>query len=208
MVMASLVFVVPFLLLFALGLEGLAYLLTPIAFGATIVLAAGAYVDVEPDWRKALGFARREYFPLLIASVLTVLATLFGLALLIFPGIFMAISYAMALEAVMLEGHGAFSGLGRSWRLVNEHRGRIFGVGLAFFLIILLVVGIPGAIIFAVFGQSGYVVWSGIVNLVFLPLTSSLGVAIYFDLRVRKEHLDAQADQLEEIRMRLGAEPA
>ncbi|MCY3539253.1 MAG: hypothetical protein OXH10_05330 [bacterium] len=211
MVMASLIVAVPYALSSIPGLDLLvllAALLTPIAFGATIFLAAGAYVGVTPDWQRALSYAWKEYLPLLIASVVAAIAIMAGLPFLIFPGIFLAISFALALESVMLEGRGGFSSLGRSWRLVNEHRGRIFWAGLIFFLVIGLAIGISYVIVLGLSNQTVADVWAGITNLVTIPLTSAFGVAFYFDLRVRKENLDADADQIDEIRMRLGAGPA
>ena len=92
-------------------------------------------------------------------------------------------------QAIMLEGRGPLEALSRSRELVRGSWWRIFGVGIVFVIILLIlniVAGIPGSIASAASGQVG-----GILLIIGQSIVMPLGFIgaslVYFDLRIRKE---------------------
>ncbi len=170
----------------------------PLAVGASILLAAGVYAGLEPNWQAALRSSLRQWFGLVISGIaLGVLVAISSLFLLV-PGIFVFVSLCLAWEAIMLENVGAMASLRRSWRLASGSRWRILGAGVVTLLATGIVGGLAGAAVANVFDQ-GLAQLLANVFLV-IPAFSALGVVIYLELRVRQDDLTE-----DELRMRLAS---
>jgi hypothetical protein len=145
-------------------------------------------------------------------TILAGLGVLAGLCLLVLPGIWLAVSWAIAVPVLLAEGARGSKALGRSYRLV---KGRWWGT-LAVLVLAALLVGIVSAGIATLLsalsldptGHSALVdfvlrVISGTVSsLIATPFTAALTVALYIDLRVRKEGFDVQL-----LAAQIGLEP-
>jgi hypothetical protein len=163
---------------------------------------ADAYLGVEPDWRRSLRFAVSRLGGLLgvaiIGAVLVALATL----ALVVPGIWLFVSYAVAVPALLLERIGPVQALRRSFRLV---RGRWWATA-GTLLVGYLLIGILGALVTGVVmviptvvaedntlaGALGAVVGGTLGSVLTTPYSAAVVALLYFDLRVRKEGLDLQ----------------
>lgn len=90
-------------------------------------------VAIRPRFGAAFGF-----------SLLTNLAVIFGLLLLIVPGLMMLARWAVGLPALLREDLSVSEAMGRSSQLTQGNRWRILGLGLLIwtpFLIVMILVG-------------------------------------------------------------------
>lgn len=93
-----------------------------------------------------------EIFPLLLlASFLAGMATVFGLLLLILPGIIVALALAVVVPVMVVENPGPLAALQRSYELTNGHKVQIFFIMLIFIVAILLF-GLIGGVLVEVLG--------------------------------------------------------
>ena len=175
------------------------------AAGATYV-AAEAYAGMPPEPRRAAVAGLRNIVSILVATIVVVVIVGLGFALLIVPGIFLLISFAVFIPALMIERIGPMASLKRSWGLVSGNRGRLFGAGVSIIIIAVIAFGVSWVIIFMILG----VIFSEgtaahytqtLVTLLTVPLSASVGTALYLDLRVRKE--DLSTDELSALLARV-----
>ena len=132
--------------------------------------------------------------PLIFVGILFSLALIASLVLaLILVGIplffYLMVSLFFAEGSVMMEGKGAVDALERSWHLVKGSWWRVFGIGVAFVLVT-IVLWIP-ALIFIGLAVLINDTAGGVVALIcgaLISPVSMVGTAlVYFDLRARKE---------------------
>ena len=168
------------------------------AVGAVLV-AAGAYADIPPNWQGAARTALRRILSILAAGIVFGIVIGVGFILLIVPGIILMASLAWFDAALMIEKTGPMAALGRSWRLVSGERGRIVLAGLVFLLLQIVVFGVIGVILYFLisgpFGASAeYAAYLArqIVTWIAIPMTAAFTAVVYLDLRVRQEQLDKE----------------
>jgi len=163
---------------------------------------ADAYLGVEPEWRRSLRFAVGRIGGLfgvaIVGGILVALATV----ALVVPGVWLFVSYSVAVPAMLLERIGAINALRRSFRLVRGRWWPTAGV----LLIGYLLIGILGALVTGVImvipslvaegntlvGALGAVVGGTVGTVLTTPYSAAVVTLLYFDLRVRKEGLDLQ----------------
>ena len=168
-----------------------------VASAGAMLVAAQAYAGISSDWRQSAAAGLRRTIPILVATVVVVIVVIVGLVLVLVPGIFLAVSFAVFTPALMIERVGPMESLGRSWRLVSGERWRLLGAGLAMIIISVIVFGIIGVVIYFVLsglaglsdGDASYYSQQ-ITTLLSVPLSAAIGAVLYVDLRVRKEDLD------------------
>jgi hypothetical protein len=198
---------------FVFGVLVAAMILQPLATGAALKVIAEEYVGRHISAGAAFGFTLSRFRPLIIASILTGLVILFGLFLLIIPGIIWAISYSFVAQSVVLENLGASDSMDRSAALAYGHRWRIFGLSILIFIVWLILeigVAILGLMFPSDSPTTGFNMTSALIH-VFADFAVGVIVAsygaicmtlMYFDLRVRKEGFDL------EIAVQSGTSPA
>jgi hypothetical protein len=181
------------------------------ATGACFRAVAQAYLGLEAGWRSSLRFAARWFPSIFWIVVLGGFLTVIGLLFCLIPGIYLAVSFAVALPVLMSEGQRGRKALGRSRALV---RGRWWKT-----LLVLIVGGFLAAflsgMISAAISAVGFATGSEPVSAFFItavagtagalvstPFSASYHTVLYFDLRVRKEAFDLQL-----LASRLGVEP-
>jgi hypothetical protein len=161
---------------------------------------AQAYLGEETDWRSSLSYALGHARPLLWLALLYVLGVGFAL-LLIFPGIWLYVAWALAMPALLVEGVRGRKALGRSFTLVRRRWWPTFGVIAVGFILAGIVSTLAQGIFFlGIFvGPDNDVIvlvlsaLAGIVGLaVGTPFQAALLTVVYFDLRVRKEGFDLE----------------
>ena len=121
----------------------LGLLFAPMGYGIGLIgirKSAGLEIDynmiVEPY---------RYFLPLLALATLASLITLVGLALLILPGIYFALSYSFAPYLLMTKKMGVWESMETSRKAVTKNLWRFFGLSL-----ILGIVNIVGALLFLI----------------------------------------------------------
>jgi hypothetical protein len=137
-------------------------------------------------------------------SFLSLLITIAGLILLIFPALYLMCRLSVAIAATVLEDIAPFNAISRSFELTKGFAGRAF---LIYLLVFALAIGLGGALQFP-FGiliviyakqRSMVTLWlifmqvgNFIVRVLIAPIGTISTSLYYYDLRVRKEAFDLQ----------------
>ncbi len=190
----------------ALGLIELVFdqVVTAAVQAATIVAVAQVHLNRPATvWDS---FARIKHLILRVIGlgIVVGLGTSLGLLLCIVPGILLALRWAIAVPVAVLENFGVGDSMSRSTHLTEGNRGRIFLIGVLFFVLIiatqlLLEWPIPHAISLLTHG-AGSKIWSQIAEYIAAFISACLAAPlltialslVYFDERVRKEALDLE----------------
>jgi hypothetical protein len=183
--------------------------------GSTWITAA-TYLKVAAigtDGDLGIGAALQASLPrlpaLVLMMILFILAVMIGTLLLIIPGIILMVSLLLCYPTALFDNKGPVSALSESHRLVWGNWWRTFvmlSVGVIILIVIYLIVAtIVGVIApFLMVGGAGaedvvlYALVSVGLIFVFLsllltPFYISLGIAIYWDLKLRKDGGDLAA---------------
>jgi hypothetical protein len=187
-----------------------AFFVTVLLQGAGLALAvaacfkavAAAYLGERSGVGESLRYALRRLIPVVVAYLVLTFLVGIGLILLIVPGVFLGVRWAMTLPAVVFERKGPFSAMGRAWELTGDNFWRVFAtlllVSLLVFVISFAVQGVLEAALFAVDDSSEFVVatistLAQVIGIALTyPLLAAVFAVIYYDLRVRKEGFDLQ----------------
>jgi len=129
------------------GLTGLAALITTaILQGALIYATVQDLNGQKPSIGEALATGLRNFLPLIAVSILFGLALVFGLILLVVPGVMIACAWCVAVPSLVAERTGIFGAFSRAADLTRGNRWRIFALGLVLFLILLVLGAVLGSI--------------------------------------------------------------
>lgn len=171
-----------------------------LATAAVTKAVAGEYLGRSLTWQEAIAGARSHLGALIGASILIAIGVGIGFILLVIPGLFLLVSWALAVPAIVVEDLGATEGIGRSWALVSGRRWPILGVFVVLYIILFIVGALLGLLLNGLFfsGMSprSSVLVSGLISTVSQVVTAPLlaiGITVvYFDQRVRKEGFDLE----------------
>lgn len=167
-----------------------------IAYGETLTLGACMATGI------------RKLFPVVLATILYSLAMMGGLLLLIIPGMILWLSLLFYALCIVLEGDGILESLRHSHRLVWGNWWRtavIVTVVFVVYYVIYLAVEVPFAIVDQMvfdselgelpgFGQAMLTMVGDVIATVLtFPLMTSVFVAVFHDLKLRKEGQDLEA---------------
>lgn len=171
---------------------------TSIATAACFRSISGAYVGDDPDWRQSLRFAMSRFGSVLGLTLLIGLLTVLGLVACL-VGVLVPMTFlSVAVPALLVEGLGVGDAMRRSWRLVRGTAWRVLGIVLLSALLGLVfqaALSAPIALIFLVdvsplVEQIVNGVVTTISTVLVVPFSAALTMALYVDLRVRKEGFD------------------
>jgi hypothetical protein len=167
-----------------------ALLIFPVMIIAQAMILFGAFQDMLRRPVRVLpsiGVGLARFLPIIGVSVVQGAGVLLGFALLIVPGIIVALAWCVALPVCVVEKLGPIASLRRSAALTKGHRWKLFGI---YFLLIIVGAFIRGAFngILHAIGQPivstiGEFVWEAL----YLAYTAILLAVIYRDLRVTRE---------------------
>jgi hypothetical protein len=185
----------------ALAAVVLSVVATTLATGACFKAVADGYLGERPAWKTSLAFAARRLHSIIWVTVLTYLFAGIGFLLCILPGIYLLVSFAVAVPALLTEGTKGTKALRRAKRLVD---GRWWAT-LAVVVLGYLLVGIVGGVftglqsVLALSNPDNEVVnffataiFGTASSMLTTPFTAAFITVMYFDLRVRKEGFDLQ----------------
>jgi hypothetical protein len=180
----------------------LSFLGATVATGACFKAIADGYLGERAEWRPALAFAARRLHSILWVTLLGGLLAVLGLVLLIIPGIYLYVAFAVAVPALLTEGVKGRKALGRSRRLVKGRWWGSFGVVVLGAILVGIVEGalVGLAAVVTTIDTTDPTLGSFLVNttatvlasLIATPFAAAFVVVLYFDLRVRKEAFDLQ----------------
>jgi hypothetical protein len=166
--------------------------------GALALCLVDSYLGHPLSWSRSLGAAYGRLGALLWLAIIFTIAIVIAFVLIIVPGIWLSVAWAVAVPALMVEGIGAVTALRRSFRLVR-HRwwatfGSLFVATIMLFVVLFLVELVFGALSFSSLGLYLFMHGVGTVisALIAYPFLGAVVAVIYIDLRVRKEALDLE----------------
>jgi hypothetical protein len=174
--------------------------------GALYIKEYSIGIDAEQSVGAALQASLGRLVPLLLMLVLLMLALTVGLVLLIIPGLILMVSLMLGTNLVLFEGKGPVDALTGSHKLVWGNWWRTAGI-LTVGFILLMVIYMAVALVIGVvtpligLGMDDVVTYSlisgllvGVVmNVLVTPFYAALLIAVYWDLKLRKEGGDLAA---------------
>jgi len=157
--------------------------------GAITRAAAGTFLgrDLEIGESYRYGFAR--FWSIVLVGLLSGLAIAVGFVLLIVPGFIVLTFLTCAIPALVIEDKRGREALRRSWNLVRGRGWPVFGT----IVVATLINGIVNSLLTAPFGDNWAArsIGASIASVITMPYMALVGVFIYLDVRVRKEHYSA-----------------
>lgn len=161
---------------------------------------ADAYLGEEVSWRSSLRFALRRLPALVGLSILSGILVGIGTILLVIPGIYLYVAFAVSVPVLLVEGAGPAGALQRSRELVRGRWWGTLGVTVVGYLLVSIVtyalVGVVVGIAFAnparntVTGFLLNTLASTVGSMIATPAAAAFVTVLYIDLRVRKEAFD------------------
>ena len=175
-----------------------AILSTSIATAACFRAISGAYLGDDATWKESLRFAVDRLWPVFRLTLLTGAVTLLGLLACVVGILVPTTFFAVAMPVLLVEGHRPGDSMRRSWDLVKGTAWRVLGlVLLALVLSMVFQSVISAPAVALVFTDSSTVVTEIVTGLsqflavvLVTPFTAAFTMALYVDLRVRKEGFD------------------
>jgi hypothetical protein len=187
-------------------------LVTVVGTALCFKVAAAAYAGARADGRSSASFSAPHIGRVIWAALIAGAGILAGFIALIIPGIWLLVSWAVFIPALVFEELGPTRALARSFELV---RGRWWAT-LGALLVVALISGIASGLVSSgvdrllttslgdhVFPAALVDAAGGVLaSAVALPVQAVMIALLYFDLRRRRERLDAEL-----VARRLGLDP-
>jgi hypothetical protein len=170
-----------------------------LAQGACFRAVADAYLGDPISAPSSLRYALRRLPALVGVSILGTLLATVGLIFCIVPGVYLWVAFFVAVPALLVEGVGPITSLGRSRRLVKGRWWPMFGVALVGYFLVFLVSGVVSGLVLGVaaVGSHGTVVGfvlatlsTTVGSMLTTPAVAAFATVAYIDLRVRHEGFD------------------
>jgi hypothetical protein len=175
-------------------------LVCPPLLQATLVQATITDLNGErPDLGQSLSTGVALFLPVVGITLVYFLGLIFGLVLLIVPGLILMTAWAVAIPARVVERTGFWGAFSRSGALTKNHRWKIFGLLLLYGIVaivtsflILAVAGVSFAKADTMTGDIPYLVFDWIERVI-LSLVVAIGfTTAYYELRTVKEGMAPQ----------------
>lgn len=168
------------------GFEIASFVLGIVLLGALITITAGHVRGQPVGGRKALWIGLKRFFPLLLLTLLTVLGVVFGLLLLVVPGVFLSLMWVVNAPVLALERGAFLDAFGRSADLTKGNRLRVLALLLLCVLVMAAMV-VANVVLGFVDPALGLVVGSGLISGVASALVGVGVTVLYFELKRIKD---------------------
>ena len=151
--------------------------------------------DGRPDlsFGETFALVRPQLPAIIVAGILAGLGVVFGLILLIVPGLYLLTRWILIIPVIVLEGRSAGESFGRSWELVKGFGWNVFGV---IVLTILILIGFRIVLDILLFPLSNLlqsVLTELVSGTLATPFAALAWTLLYFRLREAKEPEPAAA---------------
>jgi hypothetical protein len=165
----------------------------PIAETAVLVGASDALLGHRVDAGAALRVVFSRFGSVLGAAILKGILVMVAAIFFLVPGVIVWLGLFATPAVVVFERLGAMESLGRSWNLAKGMKGKVLGVMLLAYLIV-IAVQIAVTMIATPLGMSDIVVniASSVLVIFIYPLIGICTALLYYDARIRKEGFDLQ----------------
>lgn len=185
------------------GVRVLFWVTVVVCYGAVIVMESAVGRGEPPvSLGKALGVGLRRLPAAVLIWILTILMAFVGLILFVIPGIYVLGKLQLAYVALFADGDGPLQALKTSWRLTRRRWWRgmfIVGVAVIFTYVVILgfslLTGFVTAFVHPNFTEGVVLLQliTAVSNVVVLPLTFAILVAMYHDFKLRSTGGDLAA---------------
>lgn len=165
-------------------------IVNPIVLAAITHAVGESYLGRAASIGGALRVGVSILLPLIGTSILAVLAELVGFALLVIPGVYLALAFILLQQVIVLERVFGFTALTRSHELMKGHKLRGFGILLVTSIIMMILSTALG--LFAAFVPVLGPVLEAVGQSVGYAFMSAVLVVFYFDVRCRQEAFDLE----------------
>lgn len=188
----------------AFGSAAIYLIAVPLAQGALIWAVSRRYLGKSISIGEAYRQVLRRFGHLLVAVILTGLATLGGTLLCIIPGIVVSFMFSFATIEVVLEDRDGVEGMRRSWQLVSYDFWKVVGTLVVLGILVAAAayaLSAPFSLISMIPTQDGNPMAglnlvsqaiSSLVQIVLQPVQIVGTILLYYDLRIRKEGFDIE----------------
>lgn len=188
------------LVILQLAVLAVSVIATFLATAAAYRFVTDAYLGRPVDPGRSLRFGFEHLGSVIWLSLLAGFGIALGLLLLVIPGLYLAVAWAIAVPVMLSENLRGRKALGRSRALVSGRFWPCAGVLLLAILLALIVAAAIEFLVLAITGSSDNdtVIFftQGISSLIsdtlVLPFQVAVTTVLYIDLRVRKEGFDIQ----------------
>jgi len=173
--------------------------------GATMIAVSQVQLGQPTSISEAFGGIRARVGELIILSLNVGIRVMFGLILLLVPGVYLALRYSLAMPVSVLEQKGISASIERSGDLTRGHLGRIlliYVLLLALFYAGTMAWQLPLALVAGVSSVRGVtspfwvqcvsVLGGFVISSCIGPLLTIALALVYYDERVRKEGFDLE----------------
>jgi len=163
---------------------------SPVAAAAITYAVGEVFVGRSTTISECLRLGFAVLLPLAGTTLLLSLAVIVGFLLFIIPGIYLALSYLLAWQVMVLEKTFGLAAMRRSRDLMRGHLLRGFAVLFVSGLIVAVVGGVVQMLVgyIPVIGPVG----AGLAQAVTWAYTHAVTVVLYFDIRCRKEGFEVE----------------
>jgi len=164
---------------------------TPLVTAMTIYALLDLGEGRKPSARRAISRGLEVFAPLFVVVLIAGIGIVAGFALLIVPGIFLAVRWYFVAAAVVVEDKRSADALTRSWALVQGSGWRVFGI----LIITALAIGAAIRGLSAPFNAGADAANLAFIQLIGVivaqtlatPASAVIATLLYFDLRARRE---------------------
>ena len=186
------------------GLAAMYLIAVPLAQGALIWAVSRRYLGKSISIGEAYRQVLRRFGHLLVAIILTGLATLGGTLLCILPGIIVSFMLSFATIEVVLEDRDGVDAMRRSWQLVSYDFWKVVLTLVVLGFLVAVAAGalsMPFSFISMIPSQDETAMTgmnltaqaiSSLVQIVLQPVQIVGTILLYYDLRIRKEGFDIE----------------
>ncbi len=176
----------------------------PLAQGALIWAVSRRYLGKSISIGEAYRQVLRRFGHLLVAVILTGLATLGGTLLCVIPGIVVSFMFSFATIEVVLEDRDGVDAMRRSWQLVSYDFWKVVGTLVVLGILVAAAtyaLSAPFSLISMIPSQDETAMTgvnlvsqaiSSLVQIVLQPVQIVGTILLYYDLRIRKEGFDIE----------------
>jgi hypothetical protein len=173
------------------------FVLGSMSGAASVVIVSDSYLGRDVTISAAIQRVMERFGSVLLAALLYGFFVAIGFILFFIPGFIAFAWFFAAQNVVMIEGKGALDALARSKDLARGSVGRILGTLFLSLLILIIIQGVIGGLLGAVFSplrgnSTPAAVVSSVVGIFVFPFFSVLVTLLYYDLRIRKEGFDLE----------------
>ena len=169
----------------------ISFILTYILVGALVYGTVQYLSGQRPGLGAIVSRGMVTIGPVIVIAFLLSLVLSIGFVLLIVPGIFLTVAYAVVIPAAVVERAGIIGSFKRSWALTKGYRWPVLGILLILVVIIFVVaflVGAAGGVVVVMTDDFTTLIFVNYVISAFSGALMSVAIAVtYHDLRVAKE---------------------